>query len=676
MHKKILSCLLLSSVLLSQSIFAQDSTQYEDPNLPSAQYTPSYQTNNNVAQNIEQNNTQDNTLVQTINKNDLKNYCPYQFTRTLKQGDSGNDVKILQAILNSDSRTIITTQGPGSPNNETTLYGAATKDAVKRFQALFITPELGSYAIPIANGILGAKTRVFINAICNDDRFVTGNSSAQSIVSTPISTYTQTQTSSSVDNGNTGINSQNSQQTQVNNAPICKNAIPLKISLQANTRTVRCDADSGVCESFKIFINATQPISNIAADSIATTNGNIGDLRKLSSSQFLAIVTPTEKAKKIEIQIPADKITSTCGSINEIASNEVSVNTTLNTQTQTNSNTNTTTDNSASTTAMLAALNAQLDAAIKNIASTSATNSAQLQQLQQEKANLQTQLDQLKQQQNNQQNCYQGTYGTVCQNQQQQQASQQAQQNQDLMRALQGLTGQQNKAGQGSQNSGGGSSGGNSNGGTTGPGTDKNLSPQEAAAAQATQSLALAERICKLKPDSKECSEAEKAAAAALKTKHAEENSNDNPKSGEVLDDGIGSKCDYYKLDESICNSSEYDDVVQYTEGDKKFVVLFNIKDPKNEEIRPKTGQCSIAEFKKIASKIECFQEPACVKKDTIKREGVVYIMKQQVRSGYPSSGQKCGQASQPATQKYKDPNIIEVKSGASDNWRQKLYNI
>jgi len=60
--------------------------------------------------------------------------------RTLKNGMEGDDVKTLQAYLNSHGYPLTTT-GPGSLDNETTRFGALTHKAVVKFQ--------------IANGLMG-----------------------------------------------------------------------------------------------------------------------------------------------------------------------------------------------------------------------------------------------------------------------------------------------------------------------------------------------------------------------------------------------------------------------------------------------------------------------------------------------------------------------------------------
>lgn len=80
------------------------------------------------------------------------------FYRDLKLGDSGMDVLALQKILNR-SGIIIATTGPGSPENETSLFGAKTKNAVIRFQEQYRDEILSPSGLQRGTGYVGAKTR-------------------------------------------------------------------------------------------------------------------------------------------------------------------------------------------------------------------------------------------------------------------------------------------------------------------------------------------------------------------------------------------------------------------------------------------------------------------------------------------------------------------------------------
>ncbi|TSC95177.1 MAG: Uncharacterized protein CEN87_189 [Parcubacteria group bacterium Licking1014_1] len=76
------------------------------------------------------------------------------FTRNLRTGSTGSDVKCLQAVLNLSATTQVAATGAGSPGNETTTFGPKTLVAVKKYQT--------------ANGILpanqvGPMTRAKLN---------------------------------------------------------------------------------------------------------------------------------------------------------------------------------------------------------------------------------------------------------------------------------------------------------------------------------------------------------------------------------------------------------------------------------------------------------------------------------------------------------------------------------
>lgn len=79
----------------------------------------------------------------------------YQFTRTLSQGMSGDDVEELQKYLNTHGFTIAVF-GPGSRGNETRYFGGLTQAALKRFQ--------GANGITPAVGYFGPKTRAVVNS--------------------------------------------------------------------------------------------------------------------------------------------------------------------------------------------------------------------------------------------------------------------------------------------------------------------------------------------------------------------------------------------------------------------------------------------------------------------------------------------------------------------------------
>ena len=72
------------------------------------------------------------------------------FVRNLEFGMSGADVKALQVYLNTHGY-VVASSGAGSPGNETSKFGGATRAALIKFQkANGITPAVGYF---------GPKTR-------------------------------------------------------------------------------------------------------------------------------------------------------------------------------------------------------------------------------------------------------------------------------------------------------------------------------------------------------------------------------------------------------------------------------------------------------------------------------------------------------------------------------------
>jgi hypothetical protein len=98
------------------------------------------------------------------------------FTRNLTIGANGDDVRQLQIFLNTNGFPIASA-GAGSPGNETTTFGPATKAALARYQA--------SKGITPAAGYFGPATRARVNGGGGSIIPSTVNSSTPSTVSTP-----------------------------------------------------------------------------------------------------------------------------------------------------------------------------------------------------------------------------------------------------------------------------------------------------------------------------------------------------------------------------------------------------------------------------------------------------------------------------------------------------------
>lgn len=85
------------------------------------------------------------------------------FTRDLRKGDRGTDVKRLQEYLNTHG-FIIAETGVGSPGHETELFGINTEIALKKFQEANAEVLLTPYGLTTGTGFFGEATRALINS--------------------------------------------------------------------------------------------------------------------------------------------------------------------------------------------------------------------------------------------------------------------------------------------------------------------------------------------------------------------------------------------------------------------------------------------------------------------------------------------------------------------------------
>ena len=86
------------------------------------------------------------------------------FTRTLRIGSSGTDVKNLQIFLNAHGYTV-STYGPGAPGYETMYYGMGTAAAVSRFQVAHMAQILTPQGLARGNGTFDTLTMQVVNAM-------------------------------------------------------------------------------------------------------------------------------------------------------------------------------------------------------------------------------------------------------------------------------------------------------------------------------------------------------------------------------------------------------------------------------------------------------------------------------------------------------------------------------
>ncbi len=200
--------------------------------------------------------------------------CPnYMFSTDLKKGDTNADVRVMQEILNLDKRTIVSYSGLGSKGQETSYFGVGTREALKRFQALFIE------YIGIANGKFGPRTRTTMNAVCKGDFFTGGSKNVYDTTSNKDST-----------------------------PPIVAIAGPNSASIS---------------EIFRAFIGSNEAMQTPDLSGLIISNATAGDIRKVSSTTFSFVVTPNQDAKgPITLQFEADSLSDLAGNKNEDATNE------------------------------------------------------------------------------------------------------------------------------------------------------------------------------------------------------------------------------------------------------------------------------------------------------------------------------------------------------------------
>lgn len=89
-------------------------------------------------------------------------FFSYFFSRNLRRGMSGSDVRELQKFLNAHGFTVAT-QGAGSPGQESTYFGTATLKAVTRFQEAHADQLLAPLGLTKGTGLFLEVTRTFVN---------------------------------------------------------------------------------------------------------------------------------------------------------------------------------------------------------------------------------------------------------------------------------------------------------------------------------------------------------------------------------------------------------------------------------------------------------------------------------------------------------------------------------
>lgn len=91
----------------------------------------------------------------------------YTFTRTLRRGMVGEDVRALQKLMNCLGFTIAI-NGPGSPSKETTRFADRTVGAVKKFQEAYATEILSPLRLTVGTGIFASLSQQKVRALVSE----------------------------------------------------------------------------------------------------------------------------------------------------------------------------------------------------------------------------------------------------------------------------------------------------------------------------------------------------------------------------------------------------------------------------------------------------------------------------------------------------------------------------
>ena len=121
------------------------------------------------------------------------------FTRTLRLGFVGEDVRRLQQLLNSRTETRVNVSGqPGGPGSETTFFGSLTQNAVMRFQQLYASDILTPLGLSQGTGVFGTRSITKANIILAQGGGIPGGGTGGGTLPTQLTITPETQPASTI----------------------------------------------------------------------------------------------------------------------------------------------------------------------------------------------------------------------------------------------------------------------------------------------------------------------------------------------------------------------------------------------------------------------------------------------------------------------------------------------